>query len=71
MNRPLDIRDVENISLEATDDNSDMRQQLVPKFSCQYEAESECTSSDSYQNNLYIIIMLFSCLDDQCDTCCC
>ena len=56
MNRPLEIRDVENISLEATDDNSDMRPQLVPKFTCQYEAESECTSLDSYQNNLYIIL---------------
>ena len=42
MNRPLEIRDVENISLEASDDNSDMYPQLVAQFTCQYEANSDC-----------------------------
>ena len=42
MNRPLEIRDVENISLEASDDNSDMYPQLVAQFTCQYEADSDC-----------------------------
>ena len=37
MNRPLEIRDVENISLEASDDNSDMYPQLVPQFTCQHD----------------------------------
>ena len=40
MNRPLKIRDLENISLEANDDNSDMHPQLVAQFTCQYEAKS-------------------------------
>ena len=42
MNRPLEIRDVENISLEASDDNSDMYPQLVAQFTCQDEADSDC-----------------------------
>ena len=37
INRPLEIRDVENISLEASDDNSDMYPELVAQVSCQYE----------------------------------
>ena len=44
MNRPLEIRDVENISLEASDDNSDMYPQLVAQFSCQHETNSDCIS---------------------------
>ena len=42
MNRPLEIRNVENISLEASDDNSDMYPQLVAQFTCQYGADSDC-----------------------------
>ena len=42
MNRSLEIRDVENISLEASDDNSDIYPQLVAQFTCQYEANSDC-----------------------------
>ena len=42
MNRPLEIRDVENISLEASDDNSYMYPQLVAQFTCQYEASGDC-----------------------------
>ena len=42
MNRPLEIRDVENVSLEASDDNNDMYPQLVPQFTCQHEAISDC-----------------------------
>ena len=42
MDRPLEIRDVENISLEASDDNSGMYPQLVAQFTCQYEANSDC-----------------------------
>ena len=47
MNRPLEIRDVENISLEASDDNSDMYPQLVAQFTCQYEANSDCIDLSS------------------------
>ena len=42
MNRPLEIRDVVNISLEASDDNSHMYPQLVAQFTCQYEAIGDC-----------------------------
>ena len=44
MNRPLEIRDVENISLEASDDNNDnvTYPQVVPQFTCQYETDSDC-----------------------------
>ena len=42
MNRPLEIRDVVNISLEASDDNSYMYPQLVAQFTCQYEAIGDC-----------------------------
>ena len=42
LDRPLEIRDVENISLEASDDNSDMYPQLVAQFTCQQEANSDC-----------------------------
>ena len=47
MNRPLEIRDVENISLEATDDNSDTYLQLVAQFTCQYEADNDCIDLSS------------------------
>ena len=42
MNRPLEIRDVVNISLEASGDNSHMYPQLVAQFTCQYEAIGDC-----------------------------
>ena len=42
MNKPLEIRDVENISLEASDDNSDMYPQLVAQFACHHAAKSGC-----------------------------
>ena len=42
MNRPLEIIDVENISLEASDDNSDKNPQLVAQFTCQYGADTDC-----------------------------
>ena len=42
MDRPLEIRDVENISLQASDDNSDIYPQLVAQFTCQDEADSDC-----------------------------
>ena len=42
MNRPLEIRDVGNISLEASDDNSDIYPQLVAQFTCQDETISDC-----------------------------
>ena len=51
MNRPLEIRDVENISLEASDDNSDMYPQLVAQFTCQHEANvanSNCIEFQGY-----------------------
>ena len=47
MNRPLEIRDVENISLEASDDNSDMYPQLVAQFTCQHERNSDCITIES------------------------
>ena len=42
MDRPLQIRDAENISLEASDENSDMYPHLVAQFTCQHEAVSDC-----------------------------
>ena len=42
MNRPLEIRDVENISLKASDDKSDTYPQLVAQFACQYGADTAC-----------------------------
>ena len=42
MDRPLEIRDVENISLEASEDNSDIYPQLVAQFTCQNEAIGDC-----------------------------
>ena len=39
MNRPLEIRNIENISLEASDDYSYMYPQLVAQFTCQYEVD--------------------------------
>ena len=49
MDRPLEIRDVENISLEASDDNSHMYPQLVAQFTCPYETNSDCIAlMDSY-----------------------
>ena len=50
MNRPLEIRDVENISLEASDDNSDMYPHLVAQFTCQHETNSDCIT---YNNRYY------------------
>ena len=44
MNRPLQIKDVDNISLEASDYNSGMYPQLVAQFTCQYEANRDCSS---------------------------
>ena len=51
MNRPLEIRDVENISLEASDSNSDVYPQLVAQFTCQYEANSDCINLGK---NIYV-----------------
>ena len=48
MNRPLEISDVENISLEASDDNSDVYPQLVSQFTCQYEANRDCINIELY-----------------------
>ena len=53
MNRPLEIRDVKNISLEASDDNSDRYPQLVAQFTCQKESISDCIAIDFY-NDSYI-----------------
>ena len=50
MDRPLEIRDVENISLEASDDNSGMYPQLVAQFTCQYEANHDCIMLYTYLN---------------------
>ena len=47
MSRPLEISDVENISLEATDGNSDMYPQLVAQFTCQYQAIGDCIEFQS------------------------
>ena len=44
MNRPLEIRDVVNISLEASDDSSHMYPQLVAQLTCQQEALSDCSN---------------------------
>ena len=54
MNRPLEIRDVENISLEASDDNSDMYPQLMAQFTCQYEANSDCINLQYYDENIHV-----------------
>ena len=54
MNRPLEIRDVENISLEAIDDNSDMYPQLVAQFTCQHVANSDCINLQFYGENIHI-----------------
>ena len=48
MNRPLEIRDVKNISLEASDGNSDMYPQLVAQFTCEHETNSDCISYNNY-----------------------
>ena len=48
MNRPLEIRDVKNISLEASGDNSDMYPQLVAQFTCQNETNSDCIAIQGY-----------------------
>ena len=58
MNRPLEIRDVENISLEASDDNSDMYPQLVAQFTCQYEAISDCIIYKCMLK-IYYVVQLF------------
>ena len=50
MNRPLEIRDVENISLEAINDKSDKYPQLVAQFTCQYEADSTCIHIHIYKS---------------------
>ena len=56
MNRPLEIRDVENISLEASDDNNDnvTYPQLVPQFTCQYEINSDCIKIQSSSLNAWV-----------------
>ena len=54
MNRPLEIRDVENISLEVTDDNSDIYPQLVAQFTCQNEAISDCIRFQTEFKTLYV-----------------
>ena len=50
MNRPLEIRDIENISLETSDENSDMYPQLVAQFTCPHKINSDCIKIcyDSY-----------------------
>ena len=52
MNRPLEIRDVENISLEASDDNSDMYPQLMAQFTSQYVRISDCISFKHINRNV-------------------
>ena len=54
MSRPLKIRDLENISLEANDDNSDMHPQLVAQFTCQYEAKSTSDCMELKSSYFYI-----------------
>ena len=54
MDRPLEIRDVENISLEAINDNSDMYPQLVAQFTCQHEANSDCINLQYYDENIHV-----------------
>ena len=54
MNRPLEIRDVENVSLEASDDNSDMYPQLVAQFTCQHETDSDCIAIRSFSSYVYV-----------------
>ena len=54
MNRSLEIRDVENISLEASDYNSDTYPQLVAQFTCQNEAISDCIGLQSLFETLYV-----------------
>ena len=54
MDRPLEIRDVENISLEASDGNSDMYPQLVAQFTCQDEANSDCINLQLYNENIHV-----------------
>ena len=54
MDRPLEIRDVENISLEASDGNSDMYPQLVAQFTCQDDAISQCITLQYYDENIHI-----------------
>ena len=56
MNRPLKIRDVENISLEANDDNSDMYPQLVAQFTCQYVTDTDCIHILYDERTPYIVI---------------
>ena len=51
MNRPLEIRNIENISLEASDENSDMYPQLVAQFTCQDEAHSDCINLQMHDGN--------------------
>ena len=52
MDRPLEIRDVENISLEASDENSGTDPQLVAQFTCQHDANSDCISLQMYNENI-------------------
>ena len=56
MNRPLKIRDVENIFLEANDDNSDMYPQLVAQFTCQYVTDTDCIHILYDERTPYIVI---------------
>ena len=54
MNRPLEIRDVENVSLETSDDNSDMYPQLVAQFACHHETYSDCIAIRSFSLYVYV-----------------
>ena len=60
MNRPLKIRDVENISLEASDDNSDMYPQLVSQFTRQYEATNDCIQLEYHEYLCCSVIWMFN-----------
>ena len=61
MIRPLEIRNVENISLEASDDSSDMYPQLVAQFACPYDGNNDCIN---------IKIRTLNVLDRFLDVCC-
>ena len=56
MNRPLEIRDVKNISLVASDDNSDVYPQLVAQFTCPYVMDTDCIHILYDERTPYIVI---------------
>ena len=59
MNKSLEIKDVQNTSLEASDDNSDMNPQLVAQFTCQYGIDTDCIHINYYNSeHPYIVIHL-------------